>query len=108
MLNDKEISAIEAVLTQNTDIVNLLIDRGIPPRDIRELCDQARFEKKLVTKPEQVCLNCRHYWKRKGACVKAPGEDGDDKRYWSEPSHQPRWCPGFELDPHSHNDTEEV
>ena len=46
------------------------------------------------------CAACRHYWWRKGACTKALGENDEDRRYWSEPSHRPRWCPGFERDPH--------
>ncbi len=51
------------------------------------------------TLPSENCAACRHYWWRKGACAKAPGENDEDRRYWSEPSHRPRWCPGFERDP---------
>lgn len=53
----------------------------------------------LEDRPSENCAACRYYWWRKGACTKMPAGSDEDRRYWSEPSHRPRWCPGFERDP---------
>lgn len=50
------------------------------------------------------CIDCRHYWERKGRCTKAidPNDPrkGGPGRPWSEPTTcAPPWCPGFENRP---------
>lgn len=58
--------------------------------------------------PEQgagTCATCRHYWHRKARCVAMDNDETGERKYWTEPSVRPPWCPGFEADlTHKEND----
>lgn len=42
------------------------------------------------------CETCEHYWARKARCVRMDNDETGERRYWTEPSVRPPWCPGYE------------